>query len=239
MGPASPVLKSELAPPCLCSRKAAVYCLPICGLPRQNKRCGKDGVRSVLREGPDGFLETLQGNTPMLVSHVSDQWTIGQVRNVHGREGQQRMQDIVMGSTNLDDSRKLVSAQSKPLLTCQVLILRRDLPSPQSEAIGINFHHLIADRGNMVDQAQLVCAEILRGRSRVNVKVREREKTSSLPLLDYKLDLGRPHKIRFVRRSRPVLSDRNVIIWTTDLVLGAIAALGKTFVTANVAALAV
>ena len=81
----------------------------------------------------------------MLISHVSDQWTIGQVCNVHGRESQQRMQDIVMGNTNLDDSRKPVSAQSSPVLTCQVLILRRDLPSPQSEAVGINFHHLIAD----------------------------------------------------------------------------------------------
>ena len=90
-----------------------------------------------------------------------------------------------------------------------------------------------------MNQAQLVCAEVLRSRSRVNVKVREREEASALPLFNDSLDFGRPHKIRLIRRSRSVISDRNVIVWATDLVLGAVAALGKAFITTNVAALAV
>ena len=93
--------------------------------------------------------------------------------------------------------------------------------------------------GNVVNQAQLVRGEVLRSRSRVNVKVRERKETGALPLSNAGLDLGRPHKIRLVRRGRTILSDRSVVVRTTDLVLCAVAALGKAFITTNVATLAV
>lgn len=87
----------------------------------------------------------------------------------------------------------------------------------------------------MVDQAQLLERVVLRYRDRVDIEVK-REDACQTPLLDGCLDLGRPHQIW-----RPIgtsLLDRNVVVRTSDLVLGAVLALREAFVTSDVPLLA-
>lgn len=87
----------------------------------------------------------------------------------------------------------------------------------------------------MVDQAQLLEAVILRCRDGVDIEIKG-EDACQTPLLNGSLDLGRPHQIR-----RPVgagLLDGNVVVRTSDLVLGAVLALREALVTSDVPLLA-
>lgn len=87
------------------ARVAAYYCLPICGLPREDEGSRKDGVRVLPGEAPNGFLQAAQGNAPMLVRHVPDRRAASQVRHMHGRKRQQGMQDVFVGRADPEDSR--------------------------------------------------------------------------------------------------------------------------------------
>lgn len=87
----------------------------------------------------------------------------------------------------------------------------------------------------MVDQAQLLECVVLRYRDRVDIEVK-REDACQTPLLDGCLNLGRPHQIW-----GPIgtsLLDGNVVVRTSDLVLGAVLALREAFVTSDVPLLA-
>lgn len=87
----------------------------------------------------------------------------------------------------------------------------------------------------MVDQAQLLEGVVLWCRDRVDVEVKG-EDACTAPKVDGCLNLGRPHQIR-----RPVgasLLDGNVVVGTSDLVLGAVLALGEALITPDVALLA-
>jgi hypothetical protein len=152
------------------------------------------------------------------VCHVADQRAVGQESDVHGREGQESMQDIVIGSANSHD--------------------RWDLPSPKREPIGIDRTQLVADRGNMMEQPQIFEREELRGGGRIDVQTREREHSGLLPLPNLGLDLGCPHEVWLVRAGRSVIGKRHVIVRAANLVLGAVAALREVLVTPDMSALA-
>lgn len=87
----------------------------------------------------------------------------------------------------------------------------------------------------MVDQAQLLEGVVLRCRDRVDIEV-EGEDAGQTPLFNGCLDLGRPHQIR--RPIRASLLDGNVVVRTSDLVLGAVLALREALVTSDVPLLA-
>lgn len=77
--------------------------LPICGLPREHQGCRKHSIRCFSRESADGLLQSFQSNAAVLIGHIADQGAVGEERHVHGREREQSMHDIALGSTNLDD----------------------------------------------------------------------------------------------------------------------------------------
>jgi len=128
------------------------------------------------------------------------------------------MHDVFVGGANLDNSWNL---------TC-----------PKGKVIDFNGAEFMRDGGNMVDQAELVRGVAVRRRSRVDVEAREGEDPGAFPVGDGGLDLGVPHEIGLVKRGRAVLGEGAVIVGTSDLVLGAVAALRKSFVAANMSALA-
>jgi hypothetical protein len=128
------------------------------------------------------------------------------------------MEDIVIGCTNPDD--------------------RRNLPSPEGEAVGVDSAQLMADRSNMVNESQVLGREEARVRSWKDVETGEWEDSGLLPLLDLGLDLRSPHEIRLVRAGRPVVRQRHVVVGTSNLVLRAVAALWEVLITPDVAALA-
>lgn len=66
--------------------------------------------------------------------------------------------------------------------------------------------------------------------------MREWEQPSSPPILDDGLGLGGPHQVRGT--VWPSFLDRNVIVGTSNLVLGAVLALGEAFVASDVSLLA-
>src|SRR5512142_2115072 len=68
-------------------RAVAVYCLPICRLPREDQRCRENGIRRFSRESADSLLQSLQGDTFVLVRQAPNQRAAGQEGNVHSREG--------------------------------------------------------------------------------------------------------------------------------------------------------
>ena len=87
----------------------------------------------------------------------------------------------------------------------------------------------------MVDQAQLLEGVVLWCRDRVDVEVKG-EDACTAPKVDGCLNLGRPHQIR-----RPVgasLLDGNVVVGTSDLVLGAVLALGEALIASDMPLLA-
>lgn len=59
-------------------------------------------------------METLEGDATVLVAHVADQGAVRQEGKMHGREAQQCVQDIVVGCTDLNDSRTKSAACSPP-----------------------------------------------------------------------------------------------------------------------------
>ena len=201
----------------------AFHCLPICGLPREHKRSGEDSVRSVPREGVDGFLKPLQGDAAVFVGHIPDSRAASQVCEMHGRERQQSMQDIGVGRADPDDSGKgllvFYCATSRfPSVS------RWDLPGPEREVIGVELLHLLADGSDVVDQSQILDRQELRRRRGVDTQAGEREHASAAPLVDGCLDFRRPHEVRLVGRASPVLGNGNIIVRAPDLVLGAVPA---------------
>ena len=99
--------------------------------------------------------------------------------------------------------------------------LRWDLVRPQGKPSGIDGGQVMANRGNMIDQAQIFVREKLRVRSGIDV---ERESSRVLPLIDGLPDFGSPHQVGLVGCGRPLLYNLNVIVGATNLMLGAVAA---------------
>jgi hypothetical protein len=152
----------------------------------------------------------------VLICHAADEWAIGEEGNVHSRKGQDRMHHVRGCGTNPEQS--------------------WNMPGPQSKVVGVKGGKLMVQRGDVVDQAQILNGIQVRKRSRVNCQRREREHASALPLPDCGLDLRCPHQIRLVGSGRALcIIGRNIVVGATDLVLGTVAALRKALVTSNMA----
>jgi hypothetical protein len=102
-----------------------------------------------------------------------------------------------------------------------------DLTRPDGEAACIGISQFARDRGNMVDEAEVLQREELRRRRWVEVQVRERKAPSALPAFDLSLDLRGPKQIRLLRSGSTVLLRRHVHIRATAVVLRAVSAGGK------------
>jgi len=86
----------------------------------------------------------------------------------------------------------------------------------------------------MVNEAQLLDGVELHYWSWEYGSARKWEDASPLPAFNFLLDLPCPEEIRFFRCNSPLLLSWHVHIGTATVVLGAISALRKVFVTANV-----
>ncbi len=102
--------------------------------------------------------------------------------------------------------------------------IRGDLAGPQSEAICIDGVHLIADRGNVENQAEIFQREILGCGRRIDSETRKWEDAASLPLLNGCLDLGSPHEVGLIGSGRPLVRNGNIIVRASHFVLGAVTA---------------
>lgn len=161
----------------------------------------------------------------MLIGHVANGGATCQKGKVHGGESEQSVQNIGVGRADADEPARSVSPNSHsfpPLSHCGDL--RRDLPCPEREIVGAQFLHLVADRRNVVDQPQFLVGEEIGRRRGVNAQARERKHASAAPLFNGSLNFRRPQEVGLVRGPSPVLGHGNVIVRTTDLVLGAVAA---------------
>ncbi len=170
----------------------------------------------------------------MHVRHVPDQRAVGQEGNVHGREGKQRVQDVVIGGTNSDDAAEGVSWLSRARGSMEDGVLRGNLSGPEGETIGVDSAQLMADGSNMMNQPEIVGRQKLRSRGRVDVEAGEREYSRLLPLLNLGFDLRRPHEVRLVRAGRPLIRKRHVVVGASNLVLGAVAALREILIAPDV-----
>lgn len=161
----------------------------------------------------------------MLIGHVSNQRAIRKEGNVHGRESEQGVHDVCISGTDLKDPTWVISMQgNKGPTTHNTGHIRRDLAGPQSEAVGIDGVHLIADRSNMEDQAKILERVILGSGSGVDPEAGKGEDSRPLPLFDGRLDLRRPHQVRLIRSSRPLIRERDVVVRASYLMLGTVAA---------------
>lgn len=151
----------------------------------------------------------------MLIGHAADERAVRKECDVHGRKGKNCIHHIRSRSTNSEK--------------------RRDMACPQGEVVGVEGSELVVQRSHMVDQAQILKGVQVRERSRVDSQRREWEYASVLPVLDGCLNLRRPHQVGLVRSGRPLgVVSLDIVVRTTDLVLGTVAALGKALVTSNV-----
>lgn len=91
----------------------------------------------------------------------------------------------------------------------------------------------------MVDQTQFLVGEELGSWGGIDIQAGEGENTSLSPLLDSCFVLRRPHEIRLFRSSSSVVSNRDIVVRATNLVLGAVAALWEALITSDMTALAV
>lgn len=114
--------------------------------------------------------------------------------------------------------------------------LRRDAARPESKAIGIESTQLVANGGHMVNESQFLEGVNGGNGGRLHVQMREGKQASPPPILDDSLNFRCPHQVRRAIGSR--LLDRNVIIWASNLVLGAVLALRKAFIASDVSLLA-
>lgn len=94
----------------------------------------------------------------------------------------------------------------------------------------------MADGRNVVNQAQFLEVVTVRSRGGVDLQVREGEDAGQTPLVNGSLNLGGPQQVGRAVGTR--LLNGYVIVGTSNLVLGAILALRKAFVTPNVPLLA-
>jgi hypothetical protein len=213
---------------------------PVSGLPRENQGCSKHGIGVLAREGSDGLLQTTQSVASIHESHATNERAVGEEGNVHGREGQQGVHDVGSGGTNPQQAiyTKVVSSTSSSHRVRQ-RHLRRDVAGPQGEVVGTHGGKSIVQGRDMVNEPQLLVRVVDRGQREVEVRGGEREDPSSLPLGDGRLVLRIPHQIGLVGSGGAVgICHLHVIVRATDLVLGAVSALGKVLVASDVSTLA-
>lgn len=94
----------------------------------------------------------------------------------------------------------------------------------------------MADRRNMVDQAQLLRVIALWVGRRVDIQAGNGEHARLLPMIDNGLDLWGPHEIRWAVGT--CILNWDVVVGASNLVLCAILALRKILITPNVPLLA-
>lgn len=78
--------------------------------------------------------------------------------------------------------------------------LRRDMTRPQSEVVGAKSLQLNVQRGNVVNQAEVLSGKCVHIGSWVNVERRKGELAGPLPFGNADFDFGSPHEIGLVRR---------------------------------------
>lgn len=194
---------------------------PIVGLPGEDKRGGQDSVGSLARKGANGGVQAAQGSAAVIKRHVGDALAGGEEANVHGGKGQESVHHVGSVGANLEKI--------------------RNVASPEGEVVGIHGSQLLVESSEVVDEAEILDRVELSDGSRVETERGERENTSALPLGNVGLDLRSPHQVGLVVGSGSALRlgcDLDVIVRASNLVLGAVAALRKALVTANVTAFA-
>lgn len=119
------------------------------------------------------------------------------------------------------------------------MYLRGNVTSPQGEVVRIHRVQLVVHFGNVVHQEKLLERVESWVGTRVELKRREGENARHLPFGDPDLLLSSPEKVGLLRSSRAVgIKGGHVIVRAATLVLGAVAALRKALITADVATLA-
>lgn len=78
--------------------------------------------------------------------------------------------------------------------------LRRDVTRPQSEVVGAKSLQLNVQRGNVVNQPEILYGKHVRHGSWVNAERWEGEHAGPSPFVDASFDFGSPHEIGLVRR---------------------------------------
>lgn len=188
-------------------------------------------------------MQAAQGHAAVLESHATDSRRIGEVDDVHGRKGEQRMHDV--GSRSPDpeqtDGQEMVSqgegelrGQDDPCRVTQGgwhmqmgvagmgqgFHVRRDMAGPQREVVGVNRGKLVVEAGDVVDEAKVLVHVQVRHGGRVDAESRERKYSRRLPAHNGIMDLGPPNEVGLVRRRRAM----GLVVGAASLVLGAVAA---------------
>jgi hypothetical protein len=112
------------------------------------------------------------------------------------------------------------------------------LASPDGEIASIVDTKFAGDGGDMVDEAEILKREELRGWCWVDIKIWEGKNPSLLPTFNFGLDLWSPKQIRLLWSYSSFFLGWHVHVWTTTVVLCAIPALGEILVTTNVSTFA-
>jgi hypothetical protein len=99
------------------------------------------------------------------------------------------------------------------------------MASPEGEVVGIDGSKLIIQRSNVVDQPEVFDRVEMGHGSRVKSQAGEGEDSSPLPVGDSCLDLRCPHQVGLVGgRGSVCIGNLHIVVGTSDLVLGAVAA---------------
>ena len=161
----------------------------------------------------------------MLITHIANYRAVGQVGEMHGREGHESMHDIAVGCADIDDSRTMYQHHTDFLCARhRVLVLPRNLLGPQSKVTRTNLHHLVANGSDMVNEPQLLSTQEMKRRHWLDVQAGKREQSSLLPLVDGRCNLRGPQQVRLVRGTCTIIGDLNVIVRAADFMLCAVAA---------------
>ena len=113
------------------------------------------------------------------------------------------------------------------------------MAGPQGEVVAVDTSQLSVKRSNVMDQAKILERVRVGIWRRVYAHLGEGKHASRLPVGNSGLNLRRPHEVRLVGRASTIrVRCRDIIVWASDLVLGAVAALGEVFIAANMTTLA-
>lgn len=95
---------------------------PVMSLPGKNQRSSQHGIRVFSGEVADIALEALVGMAAKVVRHTRNLGALGDEGNVHGREGQQRVHDILGLGTNGDETAYCQMMSAKSMKQCKLTL---------------------------------------------------------------------------------------------------------------------
>lgn len=99
------------------------------------------------------------------------------------------------------------------------------MASPKSEVVCVDGSKLIVQGSDVVDQPEVFDRVEMGHGSRVESQAGEGKDSGSLPVRDSCLDLWCPHQVGLVgSRGSVCIGNLHIVVGTSDLVLGAVAA---------------